>query len=335
MNDVIEAKVLSWYSNIKEYFDTGKCDPRTLMIQPNNTCNNNCDGCYYLKSRINNVKYMDLETIKTLVHNSINHLNVYGISLSGGGEPSLHPEFKKLIKFLITTNKSLSLISNGTWKDRSISKLLSKNFTFIRIGLDCYNSSQYKLIKKTNYFNLVLRNIKDLVKYSFKSTIGIKFLLRKQNCTTSDVYNMIDLGLGIGVDYVQFKLLKNDVTQPTKKQLECLSESLCKIDDGRVVINLEEKEFFDTCFLNMLRVNVDTDGSVYLCSRYHHRINDHYMGNINEDPIHIIWDRDKHWKAIKNIDSEKCNVYNCMLRKASDKVCDLIHNDPYHLDFAA
>ena len=333
--DSLVAKVLSWYPNIKQYIERGKCNPRTLYIQPSNVCNNRCKGCYYLKSRVGFIKFMDVLTMKSLIADSIRDLGILGISLSGGGEPSLHPKFKDIIKFLNKTKKALSLVTNGTWKDKEISKLLAKNFIFVRVGLDCCDRKQYRKIKKRDVFNSVVSNIKDLVKYKEKATIGIKFLLRKHNCKPEDVYRMIDLGRKLGVDYMHFKILMNDITQPTKKQIEKLGMSLYQLNDDRVIVDIEETTISRKCMLNMLRVNVDTDGSVYLCSRYHHRMNKHCIGNIHKKNISEIWYGDEHWEAMNNINPEQCNLYNCMLHRAHKVMDENILNNKYHLEFAA
>jgi len=333
--DSLTAKVLSWYPSIKEYLEKGRCNPRTLYIQPSNVCNNKCEGCYYLKSRIDSIKFMDIKTIKNLVTDGIRNLGVLGISLSGGGESSLHPRFKDIIKFLSKTKKALSLVTNGTWRKKEISKLLAKNFTFVRVGLDCCDKEQYEHIKKRDGFNHVLKNVRDLVEYKDKATIGVKFLLRKYNCDPTDVYRMIDLGYKLGVDYMQFKPLMNDKTRPTQKQIEKLGMSMYQLNDNKVVIDMNKTTIDRKCILNMLRVNVDTDGSVYLCSRYHHRMNKHFIGNIHKKSIHDIWNSEEHWSAVDNINPKQCNLYNCMLHRAHNIMDENILNNKFHLEFAA
>jgi radical SAM protein with 4Fe4S-binding SPASM domain len=331
----LEAKILSAYKNIREYHETGKTFPRTLALDISNSCNNNCDGCYFRRMNSSDIKFMDKKLAIKVIKDSIEKLGVEGINFTGGGEPSIHPNFLELIKLAVSTGKGVGLITNCSWTDDSISKFVAENLTYVRVGLDCENGEMYYKITRNDIFDRVIENIETMVKYKKKATIGIKFLLRKNTCTVDDIYKMIALGKRLEVDSCQFKILYGSESEPTEKMILKAEDYLESIRDPMVSYNLSRSQTNHKCILNFMRINVDADGSVYLCPRFYHRKKSHLIGNLNDKPIYDIWFNDLHWDKIKKIDPDECNVFNCMLHSAHDILNEQIINNKSHLEFFA
>ena len=83
----------------------GNFIPLHLQIYPTNKCNLNCVGCWlyspYLKGvdRVNLEEQLDLDIIKDAV-DELHKGGVEEIQISGGGEPLIHPDFLKIVKYI-------------------------------------------------------------------------------------------------------------------------------------------------------------------------------------------------------------------------------------------
>jgi len=330
----LEAKLLSWYPNLKELYDSGSCKPRSLGLHISNRCNNKCDGCYFLNQGKDLGKFLDFESVKRVIDESIKDLDILGINFTGGGEPSMHPDFEAIVDYAIGTGKALSLISNGTWDNDALTVKIANSFTFVRIGLDCENSDMYYKITKNDVFSRVSKNIKNLVKNKINCTVGIKYLLRDFTCNVKSIQSMVDWGEYLGVDYMQFKPLYGITCEPNQEQLFDAERYLESIEHSRVKHNLRKTKATSKCIFNSMRVNVDTDGNVNLCPRFYHRRESHKLGNVHEKSLKDIWFDANHWTVMKNVKVGECNLYNCALHNATTIYDKYIINNPFHLEFA-
>jgi len=98
--------------------------PINIEISPSGICDANCQWCFYRKSHSRQILNTDI-LIKFLVDAWI--AGVKAITLTGGGEPTLHPEFDKIIK---AVSMEQGLITNGL----KIPKYDPKVFSWIRVS---------------------------------------------------------------------------------------------------------------------------------------------------------------------------------------------------------
>ena len=124
-------KILRHPEQVKNYFNA---DPRSIIsahISPEGNCNLNCSYCSVrLRKRKEHINIFKLE-------NYIDTLVKYGckaVILTGGGEPTLYPDFDKLMNILSYYNLQVGLITNGTMiKEKSIK---TYPFSWVRISVN-------------------------------------------------------------------------------------------------------------------------------------------------------------------------------------------------------
>ena len=85
--------------------------PAFYEIDLTNWCNLNCLWCCAREARLKNPRDMDLVLVRHLIDKAVK-LNI-GVVFSGGGEPTLHPNFQDIIKHA-TKCLGVGLVSNGT-----------------------------------------------------------------------------------------------------------------------------------------------------------------------------------------------------------------------------
>ena len=102
--------------------------PITADIFLNSACNNNCPYCTYARYKQRSSTYMTFEGFK----NNINILlanGVKGVILTGGGEPTISPDFDKITDFLEQNS-----IPYGINTNFNVLKLIKPHY--LKISLD-------------------------------------------------------------------------------------------------------------------------------------------------------------------------------------------------------
>ena len=120
-------------------------DGRTIIsthISPEGLCNLRCPYCSVTKRQKNNRISMDI--IKDYVE-KLKTRGLQAVIITGGGEPTLYPEFNELIKWLKNEEKlSVALITNGTNID-NITASVWKMFSWVRISLNFVDNYRSKI----------------------------------------------------------------------------------------------------------------------------------------------------------------------------------------------
>lgn len=155
----------------------------SIVISPTDLCNRTCSFCPHSKDFPNNNNYMSLFLADKLSA-ELQYLNYEGIvSISGYGEPLLHPFIGSLIKTFTSRNISTRLITNG---DRILNGKITKeeidSWNLLSIKIDCYDGQED--VDKINYILKDLKTIKRISKgpehttnragYLFKEKINMK-----------------------------------------------------------------------------------------------------------------------------------------------------------------
>ncbi len=124
--------------------------PSFYEIDLTNRCNLNCPWCCTKEARLKNPMDMEIGMVHRIIDEAFR--SKIGVSFSGGGEPTLHPNFKDIMKYS-TKCIGVGLVSNGTNPER-IREYLEimkdhKNF-WVRLSLNdrSINGKQRKLFKE-------------------------------------------------------------------------------------------------------------------------------------------------------------------------------------------
>ena len=112
-------------------------EPETIIsthISPEGHCNLSCSYCSVSRRKIN--ERIELSTIKNYVL-TLKKFGLKAVILTGGGEPTLYPQFNELITWLAEQNLSVALITNGTNINR-VKPELWKIFSWVRVSLNFF-----------------------------------------------------------------------------------------------------------------------------------------------------------------------------------------------------
>jgi len=222
---------------------------------------------------------------------------VKSITFTGGGEPTLHPHFNKIAWRAHALGLELGIYTHGGHIDIERAVLLKSTFKWVYISLDECTPEAFKASKGVGRFEAVLAGIRNLVDAEGDATITVGFLLHKDNCR--QVYNMVQLGTSLGVDYVQFRpLLDYEPNRDTTWTTEAVAHLKYYADDPFVIADTSrfamyaawKEHGYATCNWSALQTVITPNGKVWTCTdkREHP---DALLGDLSVETFEMLWAR--------------------------------------------
>jgi sulfatase maturation enzyme AslB (radical SAM superfamily) len=168
--------------------------PVSCEIDPSNGCQLSCFFC--ISGDNKNDTMMDLD----FFHKLLRELKAGGtksITFTGGGEPTLNPDFNAMAALAHSNGFKLGLVTNGLLLNTVYTSL----FEFIRVSLDAGSPEVYLAIKGTLGFDKVMENIQ-AVRSQCKA-LGLSYVIDGQ--PPGDIAEAESWAEYLEVDYIQFK----------------------------------------------------------------------------------------------------------------------------------
>lgn len=255
---------------------------------------------------------------------------VKGVCLAGGGEPSLHPDFKPFIEECHKNNLDLGIATNGYLLSDDLDYL--SKCKFVGFSMDAGNSTDYAKVKGVPYthFYKVLDNMKKVSQTG--TEVGYKFLLDKDN--QNGIYGAAQLAKQVGARHFQFRPAI-DTYQYSKEEIQNIKNQITRAqndfeDENFQVMGVThkfnsdftKKHDFSKCRANMLTSTWCADGNVYLCTDTRgskwSKLGAHYPNP--EKFIKEVWNSKEHWNKVNQINTKYCDrctlgPYNTMFEK--------------------
>lgn len=270
----MHRKIIPYLNDIEAVLDGEFRPPVTCEIDPSNRCQNDCDFCMYTAYRNREPVDLNMVLYFGLIHD-LRKMGVKSITFTGGGEPTMHPNFKEMV--LAAQDFELGLATNGIYLGRFFEIL--HHFKFIRISLDAATPETYRAMKGADEFEKVISNVRIALKFREKTVIGLSYVISKGN--EKEIKEAQKLADDLGVDYIQIKPAYQ------KYDLDC-------------DISKEERSFIlkrypatggIACAVAQLVGIVGADGNVYYCCQGRGR-KGFKVGRLGEDGgIHEIWEK--------------------------------------------
>lgn len=252
--------------------------PITADIFLTNFCNNKCPYCTYHRWSLDpGARYMACEDF-VKYSTRLFELGVKGIILTGGGEPTINPDFDQITKWLENNGIRYGINTNfNVFKDFSP--------TYLKVSLDGYDEQSYKLKRGVHAYSRVTENIK---KYrengKHKDTsLGVQIVVND----LSEIERFYEGVKDLDVDYIVYRPIEstyrcaytdNDV-QTTIPVLMKHIQSIARLDK-RVVMNSKWTQldvFPKQCSANWAQIALDEKGNVIYCCHKPYEIVGHIM----------------------------------------------------------
>ncbi|MBU1203597.1 MAG: radical SAM protein [Nanoarchaeota archaeon] len=309
-------KILKHLERVAEWQKTGDAKPINWTLSLTNRCNGNCPNCYGWvgPDGKKDMSTIPFKKVKDII-NQIAKLGGRAILVTGGGEPTLHPECMKIIKYIKSKGMDVSLATNGLLLHKLDLKTLLDNATWCRISLDAGTPEMYKKTHglSEDKFNQVIENIRLLTKkkkeLGSRCTVGVGYLTGEETLRGMEDYARLSSQLE--VDYATFRPFHWDTT-PIDKQLKKAEKYETK--EFRILSSKQKYEFtkerkmkkpYTQCLCHYFFGEISANGGVYLC--YHLSGSPgHCFGNLYEKSLKQIWNSKERKQAIRNLNIKEC-----------------------------
>lgn len=244
------------HKELAEYLDGFTIMPVNIEISITGKCNANCPWCFYKGEKTRDS--IDSDTLLGFLEEA-EMLGVKAITWTGGGEPTMHPNFAEFVEKAFRLGLDQGLITNG-WCPTNFNPSL---LNWIRVS----RSSLGLNMEKLKY----LRQCE---------TLGLAI---NYNGNYKEVNEAVKIGEKIGVDYVQIRPVLNTKGKITEqgfglniKPHTLLIMSEYKFEDAKIKHNYKKCEAFH--FVPFVWENGDVD----VCG-YMRNIPGYNLGNIYKE----------------------------------------------------
>ncbi len=283
--------------------------PVSVELTLTNRCNLQCVYCsdLELRERQGNEAFLNYDILNRLFED-LSKGGTKGVVFEGGGEPTLHPEFSKLVRSAKEKNLAVGLITNGTVR---LDESDLKNFEWIRVSLDASNAEEYVNLKGVDCFERVISNIAHYAQHCI--TVGVGYVVTNRNL--SNIETLILRLRELKVSYIQLRPVVDapDLLPDEKdlKYLECYSSAAFNVIIDGMKENMESGNSQLSCVANSLTSVISGDGSVFLCGRLN--IYDWFnpIGNIKNQSFSEIWSGEERKRQLNMVGDALFCSKNC------------------------
>lgn len=291
----------------------GKIRPYHIQLYPTNVCNLKCDFC----SCANRGKKdeLSIEQINSVLHTAW-RLGCRAVTISGGGEPTLHPNINEILEKIKDLGMKAGITSNGiSLKNLKIGNLRN-NITWLRI-------SHSDLRDWTKEYQT---EIAEILKYGPAIDWGFSYVITN-NINFEMLKNVIEFSNEHNAAYVRIvsDLLNLDDVGDMASIREYLHSH--NVDDS-IVIYQGRKNFHpgvEKCLISLLKPVINADGYIYPCCgvQYSKKEPDLELNkNMSMGRIEDLYDIYRNQKYFNGNVCVKCyyDDYNFVLDKLTTKI---------------
>ncbi len=230
-----------------------KLGPKTVQLDITNNCNLNCVGCWIHSDLMGKDKYRGEKKKRKLSYAKIKQLldefedmGVREIHLAGEGDPSMHPQFMKILEYIKKRDMKINLNTNFTlFTKKKIKELVKLDVDYITLSLwagdpKTYVKTHPNQTKKT--FHRIKENLKYIHSIKKENNLPqVKIYNVISSLNYNNIEKMIDFALETKVDHIEFQIIdivegKSDSLKLKQKHKRNIKEQFNNIQ--------KKKEYF-------------------------------------------------------------------------------------------
>ena len=334
--------------------------PVHVQLIVSDYCNQDCSFCAYRTSGYssnelfkiiddngtvnNNPRRMIPWTKLQQVVEDCAEMGVRAIQVTGGGEPTLHPNFNELCEMILSKNIDLALVSNGLLLNKKRADIIARA-TWTRISIDAGTAETYSSIRNVpkQELGIVEKNIRYLASIpDRRATVGVGFVITKEN------YKEIAIGCEKfkewGADNVRLSaVFQNDEERFYDgihdeimyqiKQILCLNDGKFRVFNNfnSRYADLEQgKPDYQKCGYMNFTTYIGGDQNVYTCcvNSYNKK---GQIGSIKDIGFKELWDSQHKKGFFEGFDARNCD--RCMFNDKNRAINQMLVEPRSHDNF--
>ncbi|MBI5699013.1 radical SAM protein [Candidatus Saganbacteria bacterium] len=323
--------------------------PLHLEVDLTTNCNSRCPHCtfqdtdkdYILDSWVFNRVILDASG-----------MGLRAVTFTGGGEPTLNPEFAGMVQNVRALGLKAGLITNGLAFSPEMAEKVLPHLSWVRFSLDAGSPEMYGKTHGLNKkaFSRLIDNIQKAAQtkrgMKLSTSLGASYLVLESDPV--DFKRAVELGRAMGLDYVQFKPmqlrnpsavggysynipvlceavkhLRQLVDQDYGEAFHVYFTRFCPqlLDAGQLE---HRKSVF--CFGQQLTTSLAADGFLYACC--HHKYDpDFELGDLRTDDFRTIWTSEKREKFFYGMNPQKRCLPDCRFADLNERFWEEYHTN--------
>ena len=299
-----ELRIIRWTDRIQDILAGKMRGPIRANVDLTNLCSHACYFCEpvdFRKATIADKRHtLEAETARRAILD-LADMDCRAIQFSGGGEPTLHPEFGSLLATANQCKMRTFVVTHGgyiaKWQEE-----LYRYADHIRVSLDSSCDREHRQMhgSKEGEFAKIVDGIGGLVAIrrandSKAPEIGLAYIVSDCNSGPESFHRFLKLATDLGVDFVQFRPVSEDTPASLTKHWTFIADRINGLRDNfpwldiRVLGQRWQDVFlqreFDKCYSALTLAVISANGDVAACCDRR----DVVFGNINEKPFRDIW----------------------------------------------
>ena len=348
------------YSNLKIFHHRERVDaarsgshpfPIHVQIIPTNVCNQRCRFCSYrCPGYSSNETFDPRESIPfpklAEIINDCEDMGVRAIEITGGGEPTCHPQFLNLCEAILGAEIDLGLVTNGSrWSEDHV-RLLSEA-KWIRFSIDAGARNTYAMVRRVK--SAVYDQVRAAVRRQHESRIpevnqiiGVGFVVTRDNW--SEIAVAAERARDDGADNIRISAVFQDKGAAYFDSFGMEAAKLCHqakdlANERFRVFDLFSERVHDLvvgrptrpfCGLQHFVTYIGADLNVYRCCvvAYNHV---GLLGSIAEVSFREFWQSLQTAKALDDFDARVCP--RCMFNGKNEIIAYALSPNPPHVNF--
>lgn len=326
--------------------------PLEVGIEITSRCQLRCVHCYGsfdYKPKENELTNKEIFNIV----DQLDNLGTFAVFV-GGGEPTIHPSFFDICKYILSRDINVVVSTNGAGIDENVAKSFRdlESFVGVQVSLEGPSEKINDAMRGKGSFNAATRGLKYLQQAGLNPTIGTTIT----NLNYNSIEEMIIYAQELGVPHIHFmclmpsgrgdklyerlKLSAGQRIWVTKKlrELKQVYKGLIGLDCANFYQQPPSKEFdpntsYDSvdkvyagCEASRVKAVVTSTGDVVGCEI----IRNYIAGNIREKTFLDIWEKSEGLRAIRSRNTKtlegKCNSCKYLVACVGDCPAYSIHN---------
>lgn len=248
--------------------------PITADVFLDNYCNNWCGYCTYRRWKFEDgARSMSFDDFKRYA-DRLRDLGVLGIILTGGGEPTIAHDFKKIVTWLDGQDIKYGINTN-------FNEYVAFNPDYLKVSLDAWDEDSYYRTRGCRNYQKVRENIIRFAKYkTSKTNLGIQLIAK----SPEEVNRFYQANKDLPVDYIVIRPVESTdgryyAEKPDVENILMAIEAIKEIDD-RLVLNFKWHLLdarFSECVGQWSQIAINEVGEVMYCCHKPYQIIGHIM----------------------------------------------------------
>lgn len=333
-----DSKLLAHMDRLDEFSRTGHTRPIQAYLELTNVCNHDCPAC--IGFRGDGKATMTYEQAIRVV-GELKECGVKAVLLSGGGDPTCHPNMRGVLEEIASKEMEAGLITNGQKLSQQDIETIVRTCTFIRLSIDADSPETHQRTHapfNDGAYEKIMKNVDTLVQVKKETgsnvTIGFSYLFDK--LSAGHLYDAAKKAKDQGVDYVRFKPFftkntGNDFVQLNRTDdqrageiiLGELARAKSELQSDSFSVSFPEdraeyqlsgngaeennRRTAKACYVPHFFVTITPDMNVYPCCIIKDAKSGKYsLGNLNQKPLSEIWQSEKTRRVEDLIDFGDC-----------------------------